>query len=302
MTQDELTKKWLNNELSPAEKIKFEDLEDAKFNQYIVDFAANFRTPETYQLSSFETFQQNFQASNEVKPLQGYSAWLKIASVIIIALGIFYFTVLHAPMTSISTLANEMNSINLPDKSFVKLNENSILTYNEKKWNEKRELNLSGEAYFDVEKGKKFDVKTEMGTVSVLGTEFNVYSNDGTFNVTCYEGLVSVSFNEKNIELPAGTEMKISEGSFEKIAVNIVEPQWLKKLSVFENEPIENVIFELEKHYNINIVYSNTKSIKFSGAFENNNLQNALKSITEPFNLNFTILNESEVEIKYSED
>ena len=234
--------------------------------------------------------------------LNGYTAWLKIASVIVVGLGILYFTVLHAPNTTLNTLANQKNSVELPDHSFVQLNENSKLTYNKSKWDKKRELNLQGEAYFDVEKGKKFDVKTKMGTVSVLGTEFNVISNDSIFHVTCYEGLVMVAIDNQKIELPAGTEMKLVGDTLDKSKVSIVEPQWLKNLSVFKNEPFENVIFELEKQYALKIEYSNLKSIHFTGAFENNNLQNALKSITQPFDLTFTIINENEVNIKKTQD
>ena len=303
MTQDELIGKWLKNELSPSERNEFEALDDSEFNRYIVDFAHHFKAPETSQLSDFETFKAHYQNVNTpVIPLNGYSAWLKIASVVIIAFGVLYFTIFHAPNTTLNTLANQKQSIELPDHSLVKLNEYSKLTYNKNNWNKKRELNLNGEAYFDVEKGKKFEVKTKMGTVSVLGTEFNVISNDSVFHVTCYEGLVMVAFDNQKIELPAGTEMRLVGDTLDKSKINIVEPQWLKNLSVFENEPFENVIFELEKQYALKIEYSNSKTIHFTGAFENNNLQNALKSITQPFNLTFTILNENEVRITHTED
>ena len=71
----------------------------------------------------------------------------------------------------------------------MKLNELSQLEYNASKWDENRSLELKGEAFFDVEKGKRFDVTTEFGNVSVLGTEFNVLSRDSIFKVSCYEGL-----------------------------------------------------------------------------------------------------------------
>jgi len=303
MRQDELIEKWLKNELTPSEKSEFEALDDADFNQYIVDFASNFKAPETNTFSDFETFKNHYKKTNtKVVPLKGYTAWLKIASVIVVALGVFYFTVLHAPNTTLNTLANQQDSVKLPDDSFVKLNENSELTFNEKVWDKKRELNLIGEAFFDVEKGQRFDVKTKRGTVSVLGTEFNVLSNDSVFKVTCYEGLVMVSINDQKVELPAGNELRMEGNVVETSDVNIIEPKWLKNLSVFNNEPFENVIFELEKQYNVQIEYANPKPINFTGAFENNNLQNALKSITQPFNLTFTIINDNEVSITYMED
>jgi len=49
---------------------------------------------------------------------------------------------------------------------------------------------LFGKAYFDVDKGKTFTVKTDLGTVQVLGTRFDVESRDSIFKVVCYEGSV----------------------------------------------------------------------------------------------------------------
>ena len=76
----------------------------------------------------------------------------------------------------------------------------SELNYNASKWGEKRELELKGEAFFDVEKGKRFDVNTELGKISVLGTEFNVLSRDSIFKVSCYEGLVQVTYGNEKIK------------------------------------------------------------------------------------------------------
>ena len=44
----------------------------------------------------------------------------------------------------------------------------------ENKWKNERSVNLDGEGFFKVAKGSKFDVETSAGTVSVVGTQFNV--------------------------------------------------------------------------------------------------------------------------------
>ena len=73
------------------------------------------------------------------------------------------------------------------------LNSKSTITFNKHNWDTNRTLELNGEAFFDVEKGNTFTVKTSQGNVSVLGTEFNVNASVDFFRVSCYEGKVKVS-------------------------------------------------------------------------------------------------------------
>ena len=93
----------------------------------------------------------------------------------------------------------------------------------------------------------RFDVNTEFGKVSVLGTEFNVLTRDQVFKVSCYEGLVQVTYNNKKIKLPAGSEFILKSGKVQKTTTVVVEPYWLKNMSVFKNALVEDVFFELEK-------------------------------------------------------
>ena len=56
---------------------------------------------------------------------------------------------------------SQKQEISLPDNSQVSLNALSSVTYNESSWDENRELTLNGEAFFKVEKGSTFEVKTK---------------------------------------------------------------------------------------------------------------------------------------------
>ena len=64
----------------------------------------------------------------------------------------------------------------LPDGSKVDLNAESKISYKPLWWFISRDVELKGEAYFEVEKGSTFDVRSGQYTVSVLGTSFNVFS------------------------------------------------------------------------------------------------------------------------------
>ncbi len=107
----------------------------------------------------------------------------------------------------------EKTAVELPDLSQVKLNAQSRLTFNKKSWNKKREVVLDGEAYFKVAKGSKFSVITKDGTVTVLGTQFNVKHRDNYFEVVCFEGSVGVEYKESSVTLKPGYSFLIIDGN-----------------------------------------------------------------------------------------
>ena len=78
----------------------------------------------------------------------------------------------------------------------------------------KRDLTLEGEAYFKVQKGQTFSVNTTDGVVKVLGTHFNVKQRNNYFEVNCYEGLVSVTYNNETVKLPPGKTFRLINGTY----------------------------------------------------------------------------------------
>lgn len=100
-----------------------------------------------------------------------------------------------ATMQTVSARA-EVRLVTLPDRTEVTLNRYSSLTYPDRFKGEKREVQLTGEAYFEVEKDAEhpFVVKAEQIDVQVLGTHFNVdaYPGDAEVRTTLLEGSVAV--------------------------------------------------------------------------------------------------------------
>lgn len=297
MDKEYLIKKWLNNELSEAEAESFKALDDAKLCEEIIEEAQRFKGDTQAKVASFNELDQLLPTQNKVISLN----WMKIVSSIaaILVVGIAMFSLLDKnKMSTFETDYAQNEIITLPDNSIVNLNQLSQLEYNAADWDKARTLKLNGEAYFDVEKGKRFDVKTNQGIISVLGTEFNVLSRDSIFKVTCYEGLVQVNYNNKEVQLPAGTEFILKSENAKKTNIIVAEPYWIKNMSVFENAAIEDVFKELERQYKVSITHDSNTELQFTGAFEHNNLENALKSITQPLNLTYIVKNNKEVIIK----
>ena len=287
MKREELIKKWLDNNLTTEEQKAFKQLED--YNQLIkMDTALrDFKAPYFSIDQSYETLKPNLK-SKSTKTNQWLKPLLRIAAILAIGFSVYYYTTNLD--TEVGTLIAEQTSIKLPDNSSVNLNANSTLVFNKNHWNDNREVNLQGEAFFKVAKGQKFDVITEDGIVSVLGTQFNVKQRDSYFEVTCYEGLVGVTHHNKTVKLKPGHTFQIIDGKLlahEK--ENAAQPQWLRGESSFKSVPLKHVIAEFENQYKQKIITENIDTSRlFTGSFTYNNLDLALKSVTIPLNLSYS--------------
>ena len=301
MDKEYLIKKWLGNNLSEKETETFEALEDANLYKEIIEEAKQFDGAVNAKVVSFDTLERRLEPKKATS-LKWSQLTLKIAAVFVVGLAVF--TLLYQDnIKTFNTAYAQNETITLPDHSIVKLNALSQLEYNASNWDKERTLELKGEAFFDVEKGKRFDVHTEFGKVSVLGTEFDVLSRDSIFKVACYEGIVQVVYGSETIKLPAGTQFVLKSGRGKKSDIVIAEPYWLKNMSVFKNASIDDVFKEIEKQYNITILKAfDENSLLFTGAFEHNNLENALKSVTQPLNLTYEITTTKKVTIRNAEN
>ena len=183
----------------------------------------------------------------------------------------------------------EQRTIALLDGSEVRLNSNSELSYNEDNWEQERTLTLKGEAYFKVETGSTFTVQTDNGTVTVLGTEFNVSSVNDYFQVVCYEGKVKVTNADgDHILLPTDNIRKINGNTVETWETKRLEPTWIHGESTFRSVPVKYVISALEDQYNIDFDTQDIDdTIIFTGSFVHNNLNVALKTVFDALQITY---------------
>ncbi|WP_170152907.1 FecR family protein [Ulvibacter antarcticus] len=285
--------KWLNGTATP-EEVELLKASTAH-NSYvkIAESVSQLETPVPDSTSNYKIITSKILESGKVKKLNPYSLLLKIAAIFVFIVGGYMY--LLSLDTTISTPIAEKQSFLLPDKSEVILNSNSNLSYNKGKWARDRALELDGEAYFIVKKGKKFKVNTSKGVVSVLGTQFNVYSRDDIFKVSCFEGLVSVAYSDTLIKLSAGNSLKIEDGKLiTKTTTPLGIPSWTTNESSFNDADITTVLNELERQYPIKLTakFSNA-NLRFTGSFTHEDLNLALQTICDPLHLAYTIDEES---------
>lgn len=289
--QENYLAKWLNNELSEEELASFKRSEEYASYQKIVRASDALEAPAFDMEKALADFKDR-QLNNETKVIKMRPAQylMRIAAAVTVLFAATYFYIASLNET-FSTEYAQRTEIVLPDASEVLLNAESELSYSERKWDSERTLSLEGEAFFKVAKGKKFTVTTDLGTVSVLGTQFNVESRKGFFEVTCYEGLVSVNYQGKEEKLPAGTSFLVVNNNVVLTEAPLSsEPSWVNNESSFKSIPLSYVLNEFQRQFNVKVETKNVDLTQlFTGTFSNTNINLALQSISTPSQISYTL-------------
>ncbi len=211
------------------------------------------------------------------------------AAVLLILAG--WWVLPRQAQTEIVAGAGEQQLHELPDGSLVVLNALSTLTYEPEEWPTARRVRLSGEAFFEVDKGAAFVVETPRGEVRVLGTHFNVDARGEVFAVACYSGAVQVT-SGSNAEVIApgqrtymrGNRLEVERFEGEK------ESAWRQGVHYFKAAPLSAVFGELERQYDVEVVYPESVAERpYSGFFESGDLEKALEEVCWPMDLEFEI-------------
>lgn len=287
MEREDLIKKWLDNNLSSQELEAFKQLKD--FDELTrLDAALQQFKPQEFE-DDKELEKLNLALKTKSKKQNNWlNPFMRVAAILAICVGAYYYTTTLD--TNIATEFAQKESIVLPDNSQVKLNAKSTLAFNKNSWEDSRDLDLTGEAYFKVAKGSKFTVHTTAGDISVLGTEFNINNRNNLFEVICYEGSVKVEHNKTSRVLKPGESFLILDNKLvERQKTNDTSPLWINNESYFESIPYTQVIAEFERQYNVTFSVNNIDTNEvFTGGFAHNNLDIALQAITIPLNLAYT--------------
>ena len=293
---------WLNSELSDQEIQDLKKSEDAGLLEKIIHYSSHLQVPAIDAEAALAQFKQRKleKKQSKVIPLN-YKTLFKVAAAIVVLLTSSYFLFFNSKSTFETKIA-QTQSFHLPDESEVTLNATSKITFDKNNWKNNRSLTLEGEAYFQVEKGKKFSVITKDGIVQVLGTHFNVKQRDQYYEVMCYEGLVSVTYKNKVVKLPPGKTFRVLHSKIESLNdFNAQGPSWLQKESNFDRIPLNQVIAELERQYKIKIVTNGVDTSKlFTGTFSNDNQELALTAVTIPLQLSYRVEGKTIIFYKYA--
>jgi len=221
--------------------------------------------------------------------------WISIAAVFLMLFGIL--AVLKYYTIEIQSHKGEHLVYSLPDGSKVSLNAESKLTFHPFWWRFSRKLNIEGEAFFAIEKGRPFQAVSRAGKTVVLGTSFNIYSRNGKYQVSCFTGKVKVVSPGKQeaMLLPFFSAEILPDG---KISVNeftdkIKTTDWMNNMFSFTSVPLLSVIKEVERQYNIEIETNVSPDLIYTGHFQGKrDVDEILNLLCKPFGLKFEKISE----------
>jgi transmembrane sensor len=222
------------------------------------------------------------------------------AAAVILLAGIFSLLYFHT--TSIYCPAGQHLSQSLPDGSVITLNADSKISYKPLWWSFARQVKFEGEGFFDVRKGKKFEVSSERGSTTVLGTSFNIYSRGNEYNVTCITGKVKVtSITSAETVLTPQYEASVNEdGNITMLKEQEagVNSSWVNNMFHFTARPLPLVFDEISRQFNITVTSRANLDYSYSGYFSKERpVDEVLDLVCKPFGLTFTKISETEYEI-----
>lgn len=276
--------KWLAGEMTESELIAFQKTPEFVVYTKIANYSSKLEVP---SFDEIRMYQNVIDTKKQPKSIPLFNTkWIRIAAVLLVFLGLAFFAKTQLYYTVLAKNGQQSTFI-LPDNSEVVLNSGSEMEYKNWNWDNNRELNLKGEAYFKVAKGKTFEVVTALGKVTVIGTQFNVKARKNRFEVTCYQGKVKVNHNNKTILLTKGKSIIFGIGNqYEMKEINVTEPQWRNGELVFDKESLETILDELKRQYNLEFVLKNHSSEQlFTGVIPMKNLDAALEILSFTYHL-----------------
>ncbi|MEM9260035.1 MAG: FecR domain-containing protein [Bacteroidota bacterium] len=288
---DTLLARWLSDDLSESEAVTVQEMPERKDYERLLAATQRLSPPAYDAQRELARFKANRKAAKtptlhpRPRPLmRRLYPWIGAAA----AVALLVTAWLLWP-TSVIAHNGQTAEAELPDGSSIRLNAGSTLDFENGK--EKRLATLSGEGFFEVAKSDiPFVVQTELGTVTVVGTAFNVYQRDGELRVSCTEGQVRVNFTGQPApySLTPGNSVAISAAGEVNDGPTDTEEtlDWLEGRSIFDDRPLEQVLAELERQFDLQISRPAGLDLQqeYRANFSNENVDLALSSVFDSFN------------------
>jgi transmembrane sensor len=199
---------------------------------------------------------------------------------------------------TLRTAKGNQYQLALPDGTKVWLNAASSITYPTTFTGDRRKVTISGEAYFEVAANKSLPFIVQEGnmTVQVLGTHFNIngYDDEATMKTTLLEGAVRVLSGADNSQLKPGQQAILIRNSARITVVNDANLEeamaWKNGQFMFTDAPIESVMHQVARWYNVDVVYDTPVSGHFVADIPRNSpLSKVLKLLELTDQVHFTL-------------
>lgn len=242
------------------------------------------------------------QKSRDTKVIRMFPMALKVAASVALLFGLFWLSrFLFFPYYGMELVesGNRQVSVMLPDSSQVWLNRDSKLAYDPDFGGAKREVQLEGEAFFEVRKDPRrpFIIRTKATQTKVLGTSFNLraYPEEETVELEVATGRVAFSSKSRSAEVivTPGYAAKLDRESTE--IDHYSSPggnawAWKSGRLEFEGQPLREVLQDLERYYQVELKLQNPAiaNCRFTGSFEHAALEGVLQVLSASLQLEYS--------------
>ena len=187
------------------------------------------------------------------------------------------------------TNSSQRSVVTLADSSEISLNYGSVLLVERRPLERIRRVRLSGEAYFRVRNtGSPFTVTTDVATIQVVGTEFDVRVRDDQISVGVTRGKVKVSPGpdaKEAVELGPGQITTFPKGGMPSPPVQMPfaeYPGWMHGKFLFYRTPLASACREIESEFGVTIRIDTPllRSMTITGALDARNVDSSISTLS----------------------
>lgn len=181
-------------------------------------------------------------------------------------------------INTITTPRGGQYQVILPDGTKVWLNSASSLRFPTYFTGASRQVEITGEAYFEVTKNPAmpFKVKTTRADIEVLGTHFNVmaYDDENVMKTTLLEGAVNITSGGFNATLKPGQQAQINRSGQNKVLSDVDvedETAWKNGIFQFRDAGIDVILRQASRWYDVDVTYKKGVPVReFNGRISRN--------------------------------
>lgn len=231
----------------------------------------------------------SFNRSFSSAPKSRFS-WMRVAAsvVLVAALAVLGYWIYDSrtPEQLLAKTTDTVINDTLPDGSVVTLNKTSSLSYPSRFGGRKRQVTLKGEAFFHVvpDKTKPFIISVNDVEITVVGTSFNVRSENDLTAVIVETGIVKVTHKGKTVELHANEQIAVTTAdSLNKEPVtDKLYNYYRTKEFVCDDTPLWKLVEVLNEAYRSNIVIGRPelRDLRINVSLYNESLDRVLELIS----------------------
>ena len=283
---------WLSGDLTAEQLKSLNDQYDLEALRTVLDRQ---ETLDLETVDSANLWDSVEQKISRTKPFYRRKWFLALLVCGAIIAAIFLYGIVGS--SQIKTQETQNTERLFADGTKVILSPSSSLKFTEKNWSDERRLKLKGQAFFAVEKGTEFIVETDKGSVTVLGTEFEIWESGETWKVLCMEGKVKVSNSEgtESIDLTVGDQVFINNNVFSKASKHeSIGASFLTDQQQYQGISADALMKEVERFYGLKVKQRGIEGPgMFSGVLILNDLEKALDYIARSMNWNYEMEKES---------